>query len=71
MSLLENINYFKCWYIYIIQSSLKYYVTEYFGMITGGPQKYSGRNMKELQKILNISNEDWDVFLIDLKVIKW
>ena len=39
-------------------------------MITGGPQKYSGRNMKELQKILNISNEDWDVFLIDLKVIK-
>jgi len=47
--------------------TFKYYVTEFLGMVTGGPQKYSGRNMKESHKGMNISEEEWAAFAGDFK----
>ena len=39
-------------------------VVEFFGMGSGGPQKYSGRDMKEAHRKMNINEEEF-VAVID------
>jgi hemoglobin len=43
----------------------KYLVTEQVCWATGGPQKYSGRSMKDSHAHLGITSSEWDAFLDD------
>ncbi len=45
----------------------KYLVTEMVGWASGGPQKYSGRPMRESHEHLNIMPKEWDAFMDDLQ----
>ena len=47
---------------------LKYRVTELVCQVTGGPQKYTGRSMKDSHKHLNITEKEWDAMVADFKV---
>ncbi|MCH8874773.1 group 1 truncated hemoglobin [candidate division KSB1 bacterium] len=49
------------------KAGLKYHVTEMVCQATGGPQKYSGRTMKESHKHLNITEAEWDAMAADFK----
>lgn len=51
----------------ISKPALKYLATELTCMAVGGPQKYSGRPMKEVHSGLNISEKEWEAMLADLK----
>lgn len=51
----------------ISKPALKYLATELTCMATGGPQKYSGRGMKEVHSGLNISEKEWDAMVVDFK----
>ena len=51
----------------ISKPALKYLATELTCMATGGPQKYSGRDMKEVHSGLNISEKEWEAMLADFK----
>ena len=46
---------------------LKYLVTELVCQVTGGPQKYSGRPMKDVHAKLNISEKEWDAMAADFQ----
>ena len=48
-------------------AGFKYLVTEMVGWASGGPQKYSGRPMKESHQNLNITPKEWDAFMDDLQ----
>ena len=49
-------------------TGFKYLLTEMVcGETTGGPQKYTGRSMKELHKDLMITAAEWEAFLDDLQ----
>jgi hemoglobin len=37
------------------------------GWASGGPQKYSGRPMRESHEHLNIMPKEWDAFMDDLQ----
>jgi hemoglobin len=43
-------------------AGFKYYVTEMVCWATGGPQKYTGRAMKESHKDLKITESEWAAF---------
>jgi hemoglobin len=45
----------------------KYLVTEMVGWASGGPQKYTGRSMRESHENLNITPKEWDAFMDDLQ----
>jgi hemoglobin len=45
----------------------KYLVTEMVCSATGGPQKYTGRSMKESHRHLMITAAEWEAFLDDLQ----
>jgi hemoglobin len=45
----------------------KYLVTEMVGWAAGGPQKYTGRSMRESHEHLNITPKEWDAFMDDLQ----
>jgi hemoglobin len=49
------------------KAGLKYRVTELVCQVTGGPQKYSGRSMKDAHKHLNITEKEWDAMAADFK----
>ncbi|HEY9874229.1 MAG TPA: group 1 truncated hemoglobin [Candidatus Obscuribacterales bacterium] len=51
----------------VSKAGFKYLVTEMVGWATGGPQKYTGRSMFDSHAHLNISAEEWDVFLADFQ----
>lgn len=51
----------------ISKPALKYLATELTCMATGGPQKYTGRGMKEVHSGLNISDKEWDAMVLDFK----
>ena len=51
----------------VSKAGFKYLVTEMVCWATGGPQQYSGLSMKESHEHLNISSEEWDVFMVDLQ----
>ena len=48
-------------------AGFKYLVTEMVGWATGGPQKYTGRSMKDSHQNLMITATEWDAFLDDLQ----
>ena len=50
------------------KAGLKYRVTELVCQVTGGPQKYTGRSMKDSHKHLNITEKEWDAMVTDFKV---
>ena len=45
----------------------KYLVTEMVCWAAGGPQKYTGRPMRESHSELGITPQEWDAFLDDFK----
>jgi len=48
-------------------AGFKYLVTEMVGWASGGPQKYSGRSMRDSHQHLNISATEWEAFMDDLQ----
>src|SRR5881397_2100477 len=48
-------------------AGFKYLVTEMVGWASGGPQKYTGRPMRESHEQLNITPKEWDAFMNDLQ----
>ncbi len=48
-------------------AGFKYLVTEMVCWATGGPQKYTGRSMKESHEQLMITAVEWEAFLDDLQ----
>ena len=49
------------------KAGLKFRVTELVCQVTGGPEKYNGRNMLDSHKHLNISEKEWDAMMVDFK----
>lgn len=47
-------------------AGLKKKLVDQIGEATGGPQKYTGKNMKDAHKSLAISNADFDTLVADL-----
>lgn len=45
----------------------KYLVTEMVCMATGGPQKYTGRSMRDAHRHLMIKTAEWEAFLDDFQ----
>ena len=41
------------------KAGLKYRVTELMGQVTGGPQTYTGRSMKDTHVYMNITEQEW------------
>jgi hemoglobin len=48
-------------------AGFKYLVTEMVCWATGGPQKYSGRSMKDSHQQLMITAAEWEAFIHDLQ----
>ena len=48
-------------------AGFKYLVTEMVCWATGGPQKYTGRSMKDSHQNLMITAAEWEAFLDDLQ----
>jgi hemoglobin len=48
-------------------AGFKYLVTEMVCWAAGGPQKYTGRSMKESHQDLMITAAEWEAFLDDLQ----
>ncbi len=48
-------------------AGFKYLVTEMVGMATGGPQKYTGRPMRESHEQMNITPKEWEAFMDDFQ----
>ncbi len=49
------------------KAGLKYQVTALVCQATGGPEKYTGRSMKESHKHLNITEKEWTAMAADFK----
>lgn len=49
------------------KAGLKYRVTSLVAQVTGGPEKYTGRTMKESHKHLNITEREWQAMVSDFK----
>lgn len=47
------------------KAGFKYLVTEMVGWATGGPQKYTGKSMRESHEHLKITPGEWDAFMDD------
>ena len=45
----------------------KYHVTEMLCWAAGGPQKYTGRSMRDSHQHLNITPKEWDAFMDDVQ----
>ena len=48
-------------------AGFKYLVTEMVCRATGGPQRYTGKSMKESHEHLKITAEEWEAFLDDFQ----
>ena len=48
-------------------AGFKYLVTEMLSWAAGGPQKYTGRSMKDSHNDLMITAAEWEAFLDDLQ----
>src|SRR5881275_2875942 len=51
----------------VLPAGFKYLVTEMVCWATGGPQKYTGKTMKESHADLAITEPEWQVFLQDFQ----
>jgi hemoglobin len=49
------------------KAGLKFQVTVLVCQVTGGPQTYTGRSMKESHQHLNISEKEWQAMAADFK----
>ncbi|HEU5238261.1 MAG TPA: group 1 truncated hemoglobin [Pyrinomonadaceae bacterium] len=49
-------------------AGFKYLVTEMVGWASGGPQKYTGRPMRESHDHLNITPKEWEAFIDDFQL---
>lgn len=50
------------------KAGLKYRVSTLVGQVTGGPEVYHGRSMKDTHAHLNITETEWQAMLADFKV---
>jgi hemoglobin len=50
------------------RAGLKFHVTALVCQVTGGPEKYAGRSMKDSHAHLNITEKQWDAMVADFKV---
>jgi hemoglobin len=50
------------------KAGLKFRVTALVCQVTGGPEKYAGRSMKDSHAHLNITEKQWDAMVADFKV---
>ncbi len=48
-------------------AGFKYHVTEMVCWAAGGPQKYTGRSMRDSHQHLNITPKEWDAFMDDVQ----
>jgi hemoglobin len=51
----------------VSRAGFKYLVTELVCWATGGPQQYTGRSMRDSHVHLDITEDEWQVFLADLQ----
>jgi hemoglobin len=51
----------------VSRAGFKYLVTEMVCWATGGPQRYSGRSMADSHAHLDITADEWQVFLADFQ----
>jgi hemoglobin len=51
----------------VSKAGFKYLVTEMVCWATGGPQKYTGRSMRDSHAHLKITPAEWDVFAADFQ----
>ena len=51
----------------VSRAGFKYLVTEQVCWAAGGPQRYTGRNMRDSHEHLKITAEEWEAFLDDLR----
>ena len=51
----------------VAPAGFKYLVTEMVGWASGGPQKYTGRPMRESHEHLNITPKEWEAFMDDFQ----
>ena len=51
----------------VTPAGFKYYVTEMVCGATGGPQRYTGRTMKDSHQTLMITADEWQAFLDDFQ----
>ncbi len=51
----------------VSRAGFKYLVTEMVCWATGGPQRYTGRSMLDSHEHLDITEEEWQVFLADFQ----
>jgi hemoglobin len=51
----------------VAPAGFKYLVTEMVCWATGGPQKYTGRSMRDSHQDLRITADEWEAFLDDLQ----
>jgi hemoglobin len=49
------------------KAGLKFRVTELVCQVTGGPEKYTGRTVKEAHQHLNITDREWRVMMSDFR----
>ena len=49
------------------KAGLKFRLTELVCQVTGGPEKYNGRTMKDSHKHLNITEKEWEAMVADFK----
>jgi hemoglobin len=49
------------------KAGLKYRVTSLVCQVTGGPEKYAGRSMKDSHEHLNITDKEWQAMTADFK----
>jgi hemoglobin len=49
------------------KAGLKFRVTALVCQVTGGPEKYTGRSMKEAHQHLDITEKEWKAMLADFK----
>ena len=51
----------------VAPAGFKYHVTEMLCGAAGGPQKYTGRSMRDSHQHLNITPKEWDAFMDDVQ----
>lgn len=51
---------------HVSRAGFKYLVTEMVCWATGGPQRYTGRGMRDSHAHLKITADEWEAFLLDL-----
>ncbi len=51
----------------VSRAGFKYLVTEMVCWAAGGPQKYTGKTMKDSHEHLDITEDEWQVFLKDFQ----